>query len=235
IGVWVGNADGEGRPGITGIKAAAPILFEIFKLLPTKKLWFDTPYDDLTTVKVCQKSGFLASKNCDKILEQLVPVNAKNVLSCPYHEVVFLDKTEQFRVNTSCYLPHEMLEKKWFKLPPLMEYYYALANPQYENFPPLHPTCMENQGAVMQFIYPKKNQQILLPKDFDEQRNELILKLVHQENKAQIFWYLNEDYLGKTETFHEMAILPRPGKHQLSVMDQYGNMLKIPIEIIALE
>ena len=30
VGVWVGNADGEGRPGLTGISSAAPILFEIF-------------------------------------------------------------------------------------------------------------------------------------------------------------------------------------------------------------
>jgi len=27
--VWAGNADGEGRPGLTGIAAAAPILFDL--------------------------------------------------------------------------------------------------------------------------------------------------------------------------------------------------------------
>ena len=29
IGVWVGNADGEGRPGLIGVRAAAPVLFEV--------------------------------------------------------------------------------------------------------------------------------------------------------------------------------------------------------------
>ncbi|MDN6310836.1 MAG: penicillin-binding protein 1C, partial [Psychroflexus sp.] len=34
IGVWAGNADGEGRPGLTGIQAAAPILFDVLNSLP---------------------------------------------------------------------------------------------------------------------------------------------------------------------------------------------------------
>ncbi len=38
VGVWAGNADGEGRPGLTGINAAAPILFEAFNLLPAHRL-----------------------------------------------------------------------------------------------------------------------------------------------------------------------------------------------------
>src|SRR5690606_9881069 len=34
IGVWAGNASGEGRPGLTGILAAAPVLFDVLKTLP---------------------------------------------------------------------------------------------------------------------------------------------------------------------------------------------------------
>ncbi|HRI61741.1 MAG TPA: transglycosylase domain-containing protein, partial [Saprospiraceae bacterium] len=29
VGIWVGNADGEGRPGLIGVEMAAPVLFEI--------------------------------------------------------------------------------------------------------------------------------------------------------------------------------------------------------------
>ena len=32
VGIWIGNADGEGRPGLTGVRAAAPLLFELFDL-----------------------------------------------------------------------------------------------------------------------------------------------------------------------------------------------------------
>jgi len=30
VAVWVGNTDGEGRPGLVGVQTAAPILFDIF-------------------------------------------------------------------------------------------------------------------------------------------------------------------------------------------------------------
>ncbi len=33
VAVWVGNADGEGRPGIVGVSAAGPLLFDIFHVL----------------------------------------------------------------------------------------------------------------------------------------------------------------------------------------------------------
>lgn len=34
VGVWVGNGDGEGRLGLTGSTAAAPILFDLVRILP---------------------------------------------------------------------------------------------------------------------------------------------------------------------------------------------------------
>ena len=39
VAVWCGNADGEGRPGLTGTTAAAPLMFDVFSLLPAGK-WF---------------------------------------------------------------------------------------------------------------------------------------------------------------------------------------------------
>jgi penicillin-binding protein 1C len=51
VGVWAGNADGEGRPGLTGITAAAPILFDVFGLLPQKSSWFAEPFKEIKNVK----------------------------------------------------------------------------------------------------------------------------------------------------------------------------------------
>ena len=38
IGVWVGNATGEGKPGLVGARTAGPVLFDIFSLLPPTQL-----------------------------------------------------------------------------------------------------------------------------------------------------------------------------------------------------
>ncbi len=66
VGVWVGNADGEGRPGLTGIATAAPIMFEIFGLLPGSSGWFERPLDEMVPAVVCRASGYLAGPNCSE-------------------------------------------------------------------------------------------------------------------------------------------------------------------------
>ena len=35
VGVWVGNATGEGKPGLVGAQTAGPVLFDIFSYLPS--------------------------------------------------------------------------------------------------------------------------------------------------------------------------------------------------------
>ena len=59
IGVWVGNADGEGRPELVGLRAAAPVLFDLLDAMPPGP-WFDPP-EGLASVEVCAHSGLLAA------------------------------------------------------------------------------------------------------------------------------------------------------------------------------
>jgi len=83
----------------------------------------------------------------------------------------------------------------------------------------------------MQFIYPKENTNFLLPKDFDGNTNELILKIAHSKAHTTLFWYLDETFVGTTKDIHDMAIIPKTGKHLITVVDQFGNEAKRWIEI----
>src|SRR5690606_36686801 len=56
----------------------------------------------------------------------------------------------------------------WVVLPPVMEYYYAQLHPEYKILPPFAPNCLQEGEKLMAFIYPKKNETVLLPKNFDE-------------------------------------------------------------------
>ena len=84
----------------------------------------------------------------------------------------------------------------------------------------------------MEFVFPKANEAIVLPKDFNEQVNEVIFKLAHRSPETAVHWYLGVQYVGSTETFHEIALAPNPGNYILTVMDQDGNELKQAVEIV---
>jgi penicillin-binding protein 1C len=232
IGVWAGNADGEGRPGLTGIQAAAPILFDVLDVLPNSG-WFSVPHDELAEAKICKKSGHLAGLFCDEAKTALIPREGLKSKSCPYCQPVFLAEKngKLFRVNSSCHPISQMKKENWFSLPPVMEYYYASNHPEYEALPPFAPNCIPPGEKIMEFVFPRGNEDIILPRNFEEKLNEVVLKLVHQIPETTVYWYLDERYLGSTKTFHEIGILPKPGKYLLTVVDERGNELKQWVEI----
>lgn len=230
VGVWVGNATGEGRPTLTGVTSAAPILFDVFNLLPRKK-WFATPYKDLKEVEVCALSGYLAQENCPKI-KQLVSKKGSTTSICPYHKTIHLDKTGQFRVNSSCESIENIVVKSWFVLPPVMEWYYKSHHIAYQSLPPFRSDCGSIQTVAMDFIYPKANSKIYLTKDFNSKVQPVILKVAHSQRETRLFWYVDNVYKGETKTFHEMPIEPVSGVHYITVEDEEGNEIRRKIEIV---
>ncbi|MBT8256344.1 MAG: penicillin-binding protein 1C [Bacteroidia bacterium] len=230
IGVWVGNADGEGRPGLTGIQAAAPVLFDVLSLLPSTD-WFAIPFDEMEEAELCERSGHLASVYCSETVSQFIPKNGIKTAPCPYHQQVFLAMDEAFRVNSSCYELSEMEQKTWFALPPLQEYYYAAMHPEYRPLPPFREDCLRDGESLMEFIFPKPNETILLARDFDMQAGEVVIQLAHRDPATKVYWYLDDTYLGMTETFHQLPLHPLPGKYLLTAVDEKGNEIKRRIQI----
>ena len=66
VGVWVGNATGEGKPGLVGARTAGPVLFDIFNLLPSSPKWFERPSGIFVESEICRQSGHLKSRFCEK-------------------------------------------------------------------------------------------------------------------------------------------------------------------------
>ena len=230
VGVWVGNASGEGRPTLTGVTSAAPILFDVFNLLPRQK-WFQTPVQDLAQVEVCKLSGYLAQDDCPKI-KQLVPAKGKTTAICPYHKNIHLDISGKFRVNSSCENVENIITKKWFVLPPVMEWYYKSQHIEYLPLPPFKENCLGTITASMDFIYPKTNNKIYLTKNFNSEVQPVILKIAHSNRETEVFWYVDNVYKGSTKTFHEMPITPTEGFHYITVVDESGYEIRKKIEIL---
>ncbi|WP_205728930.1 penicillin-binding protein 1C [Flagellimonas onchidii] len=230
IGVWVGNADGEGRPGLTGVTAAAPLFFDVLDALPQSG-WFQEPFDDLTELEVCKESGFIASLFCDNTQKELLPLKGSRSKQCPYHHQIFLDKTEKFRVNSGCYPLADMVQKSWFSLPPVMEHYYTHYNPNYKSSPPFLEGCYAEERQLMEFVFPKKNETILLPRDLGQASKEIIFKLAHQQPESTVHWYLDETYLGSTTNFHEMIRETPIGDYHLTAVDDEGNRIQQNLKV----
>jgi penicillin-binding protein 1C len=232
VAVWVGNADGQGKPGLIGIQAAAPIMFDIFKILP-KTTWFEKPFDEMQQALVCNESGYKANAYCTQIDTQYIAKQGYKTITCPYHELIHLDKKTSLRVNSNCENTFNMQHVSWFALPTAIEYYYKIAHPNYKVLPKYRNDCKDdNNGQVMAFIYPKKSNKLFIPLELDGSKGKAVFELAHKYADAKVYWYLDADFIGTTEHFHELAINPKAGKHELTVTDNKGNSLALAFEVI---
>lgn len=231
IAVWVGNANGEGRPGLVGVQTAAPVMFDILKTLPTSG-WFLEPISFAKTV-VCRQTGFRANIDCVDSDTLNAPPAGVNAPLCPYHTIIHLDQNAQYRVTEDCISPSAMVHKSWFVLPPVMEWYYKRRHIDYQPPPDYKAGC----GAIsnhrsMELVYPEPNAKIYVPVELTGEKGKTIFTAAHQKQEAKIFWHLDNEYIGTTTHFHQMALSPIPGKHTITLVDEAGERLTRIFEVL---
>lgn len=222
VGVWVGNATGEGKPGLVGAQTAGPVLFDIFSYLPASP-WFERPTDVFVDAEVCRQSGHLKGRFCEETDTVLILPAGLRTDACPYHHLITLAADEKHRVYESCANTEPTLQKSWFTLPPVWEWYYKQHHPEYNPLPPFKAGCGEDTFQPMQFIYPPMNAHIKLPKQLDGSKGFLTVELAHTNPNANVFWHLDDTYLMQTQDFHKISLQPAPGKHSLTAVDGEGN------------
>ncbi len=230
VGVWAGNASGEGRPGLTGVGNAAPVLFDLFSLLPGGE-WFDLPYDETLPMAICRNSGHKASPYCEQTDTLYMPLSGNNTGVCPYHKLVHLSADGRYRVNSSCESVDRVISRPWFVLPPAQEYYYRNYHIDYVPLPPVKPGCGQDLNRQIELIYPEHNAILYLPKGFSGKSEKFIFKAAHARRDATIYWHLDESYLGETTENHQISCSVSQGKHLLTLIDNEGNQKKIQFEV----
>jgi penicillin-binding protein 1C len=239
VGVWVGNADGQGRPGMTGIEAAAPILFETFDLLPETS-GFPMPMASLRRIAVCRRSGMRPSPQCPAPDSAWVPEAGLRTGACPYHRLVHLDPGGRYRVHDGCQSVSAMRHEPWFVLPPAQEWHYRRRHSDYLPLPPWRGDCAPGALAAggppaMDLVYPRGGARIYVPVDLDAERSRTVFEAVHRDPGATVFWHLDQDYLGQTREFHKWSVDPPPGMHTLLLVDDRGERLEHEFEVLARE
>ncbi|HOU68384.1 MAG TPA: penicillin-binding protein 1C [Paludibacteraceae bacterium] len=232
VGVWVGNADGEGRPGLTGVTHAAPVMFSIFNQLPATS-WFKKPSKGMVSIEICPQSGYRRGPNCPEGKFKNASKTEEKCASCPYHRIVHLSPDKKNRVTSRCMSVNKMIHEKWFVLPPSMEWYYKMHNSSYKSLPPYQDGCIAaNEALPMEFVYPKEDSKLFIPIDIDGKKSEIIFEVAHHDKDATLYWHLDEQYIGSTYQFHKKGIDAEVGKHILTITDNQGNTINKKFEIV---
>ncbi|HFC92480.1 MAG TPA: penicillin-binding protein 1C [Leucothrix mucor] len=231
VGVWVGNAAGEGRQELTGLKAAAPILFDVFNRLSLKNDWFEKPLGQMKKIQICQDDGFLANANC-KATPYWIPKNSHFDQISPYHQRIHVVEVDGKlkRVHSQCESVSKMQHLSWFVLPPDQAFYYQQSHANYKPLPEWREDCKTLDGNTdnnpISLIYPRSNTQIYIPTDLTGERSKVVFKAIHRETEQQIYWHIDHQFIGTTQLFHQKAVYLKAGKHTLVLVDEAGNRVE---------
>ena len=202
IGVWAGNAQGQGVPGLTGARAAGPVMFELLNLLPAGDDWFPEPEATAGSwASVCVPSGHLAGPDCPETEYTLIPKAGLESEPCPYHST------------------------GEFVLPPAMEWFYKPHHPEYTG------AKKAASQQVMEFIYPSPGSTLNLPRQLDGTPGGAVFRLAHRQKDAVIWWHLDQTLVGETKFIHELRLTPGPGRHILTVVDSDGNTAAVSFSV----
>ena len=231
VGVWVGNATGEGRPGLTGSTMAAPLMFSLFNGLPATP-WLDRPSYALKQIDVCANDGYLATDGCASE-RTWVPLHSHFEALSPHNLLVHLDASKQ-RVAGDCESPGRMTHANWFVLPAAEEFYYRRGHAEYRPLPALRADCQATgTGRALALIYPDANARVLIPRELDGERGRTVFEAVDRRREATIYWHLDDQYLGETHTFHQQSLDMAPGPHILTLVDDQGERVSRRFEVLA--
>jgi penicillin-binding protein 1C len=235
VAVWVGNADGEGRPGLTGITAAAPLLFNVFAQLPASP-WFRQPKEDMSRVAICRLSGHRASALCPEADTVYIPKPCLRTTACPYHQLIHLDRSGRWRVSSECEEVNRMKHEVFFVLPPLEEKYYRFNNPNYRPMPEYRTDCRQRaSGNVLAILYPRKASKIYVPVLLDGSTGKTVFEATHRSKSAVVYWHLDDVFIAQTRDIHQVELNPAIGKHILLLVDENGNTVTQSFEVLKKE
>jgi penicillin-binding protein 1C len=232
VGVWVGNASGEGRPGLTGSTMAAPLMFALFNGLPASA-WFDRPTYALRAIDVCENDGYLATAECP-VARVWIPKSSHFDALSPHNLRVHFDAGRQ-RVDGACESPGRMAHTSWFVLPPTQEYYFRRAHAEYRPLPAMRADCQVSPGSrpALAVLYPDANSRVLIPRELDGKQGRTVFEAVHRRRDATIYWHLDGEYLGETHTFHQQSLDMDPGEHILTLVDEEGERVARRFQVLA--
>jgi penicillin-binding protein 1C len=226
IGVWVGNVDGRGQKGLSGAEHAAPLLFDLFRVIEGGTAQLPRPQDlQLGQVRICAHSHELAGPYCP-LQETVSSLPGRSQLSlCSYHRRIFVDSESGEQLAGSC-LARRSHRAEVITIYPaeLLAWQQAqgLAVPA---VPRLSSLCTDvPANEPLKIISPNATTPYHLRRDTPREYQQIPLRIQGGTSATRLYWY-EDGMLIRTGAPEAKLLLPlRPGTHRLVVVDDTGRI-----------
>ncbi len=226
LAVWIGNFDNSGNAALVGRSAAAPLLFDIIDAVNTQTgplplLKKNPARMNLSRVAVCRASGMLPTRYCqDTELTWFIPGKSPIKTDTIYREVA-INKITGLRACHSTKNTRFEIFEFW---PSDLLKIFKQAGIERRSPPPFDPACVfaqSNVGMVPQITSPQTELSYVV-RARAPQKTLIPLSATVDADVANLYWFVNETYLGKTRRDQTLWWKAKPGQFVVRVADDHG-------------
>ncbi len=194
---------------------------DIFNILSCKEKEFILPKDNILKIKVDKETGYRLKYDIP-FKDIYYPSEAKTLKTSPYYKKIFV--TEDGREVDSRDSEFVNSREEIVLNYPIEVINYLIK--ENRDISTLYSNKIKKKSV--KFIYPVKNLKIILPKDFDGEK-DIIIKIANLK-KQNIYWYINGEYIGEGREIYPVKnlkiILPKDFDGEKDIIIKIANLKK---------
>jgi penicillin-binding protein 1C len=222
VGVWAGNFDGTGNANLTGSQCAAPILFDVMRMLESVSPagpWLQRP-ESVDVRLVCSATGLVPADSCHLLVADVYLPSRTATATCKHRLPYLVDAHATTSFCTSCVPSNEPTRTVWYTtLSPALLSFQRAQRLAPEPPPPHNPACPRIAAGSIAITSPLSGKDYLLERGVDTK----IRCAAHPPADARtLYWYLNEAFIAHSPVGSAVFVVPAQGSNTLTCTDDLG-------------
>ncbi len=234
VGVWLGNVDASGSTALVGSKVAAPLMTEIInELTRYQDSWFKPPAG-VRTRSVCTLSGEPMGPGCTGHVSDWFIPGVSSMRPCSIHHRLTFDRKTGDEVCRTCMTQpaRAYLEKTVEVWPPEVATYLRQQGKPAGITVRHNPACsalLSTSGLKIKSPLPNSHFTLSEALASRHQKIPLIAQCEHPAD--DVYWYVDQRWVGQTKADAPMYLNPTPGRHSVSAVNARGQSDRVSFQV----
>lgn len=233
VGVWAGDFEGHGVAELKGSEVAAPLLFDIFRVLPHSSdgEWFRQPAG-VSERDVCALSGMPPGPHCGATRRDLYIPGVSPSKTCNMHRAYDIDSRTGYRLCSRCRSGRPYTTRVYEVYPPQAAEWMAGAGWAVQNPPRHNPHCQAVQsGEAPQMDSPQNGMEYVIRRGQPLEHQKIRLSASGGAGGGRLYWFIDGVLLGETASGGALYWPPEAGRHAVVCADDEGRRSQAEIVV----
>ncbi len=235
--VWLGNFDNSANPALVGREMTAPLFFDIVDLLKGKGLLKAADWElpmglKIKSTDVCSFTDGFSRGACPHLKKTWFNPGISPIDECQVHREYLVSKKNGHRL---CHFDEvTTTQKQVYEFWPsdIVQLFVKFGIP-YKKAPPFEAGCDGDHGqaSVPEIVSPKLD--LIYSVRFNDKLGyeKIPFKAKVDQEIQKVFWFANQKPLGESIPSETMMAELSPGRYEISLVDDQGQVSTRTIQV----